>query len=148
MHDKNGGRMPSNENIVDKQGLREEVAIEDLIKGAFGLAAAKGAVQVFPNSMGDDYDEYDGSVDQAPILPDTSDSPTDLKVRNENISSFSPLLTNMKGQLCVAGIHKALLKLGLPKGAGSLSCKEAVTSLLTTLNTILESETYLLLQVP
>ena len=70
--------MPSHE--ANKPSLKEDVAIDDLIKGAFGLAAAKGAVQMFPNGASDENEDFDENGVYAPVLPESSDSTSDLQV--------------------------------------------------------------------
>jgi hypothetical protein len=154
MHDYMGETTAGSDLISSKNGPKEEVAIADLIKGAFGLAAAKGAVQVYPNSTDDDFG--DDRVDEQRIaLPESSDYNTDLQVDDcfammlscTGDMRYTMRYTACQSQLCIAGIHKVLLKLGVARGAGSLTCKEAVAMMLSTLNTLLESETYLLLQV-
>jgi hypothetical protein len=80
MHDHMGETASSSDFISSKNGAKEEVAIADLIKGAFGLAAAKGAVQVYPNSTEDDFGDHDRADDQRTVLPESSDYNTDLQV--------------------------------------------------------------------
>jgi hypothetical protein len=80
MHDRVGETTAGSDLISSKNGGKEEVTIADLIKGAFGLAAAKGAVQVYPNSTDDDFGDGDRVEDQRTVLPESSDYNTDLQV--------------------------------------------------------------------
>ena len=80
MHDHIGDMTADASLISSINRPKEEVAIADLIKGAFGLAAAKGAVQVYPNSADEDFDELDRGADQRTVLPESADYNTDLQV--------------------------------------------------------------------
>jgi hypothetical protein len=80
MHD-HMGEVTAGINLISSiNGPKEEVAIADLIKGAFGLAAAKGAVQVYPNSADDEFDDVDRGADLRTVLPESADYNTDLQV--------------------------------------------------------------------
>jgi hypothetical protein len=80
MHDHVGETTAGSDLIRSKTGAKEEVGIADLIKGAFGLAAAKGAVQVYPNATDDDFDYVDRDANERIILPESTDYNTDLQV--------------------------------------------------------------------
>ncbi len=80
--------MPSHETA--KPALSEDVGISaaDLIKGAFGLAAAKGAVQMYPNGAEEENEDFDENGLYAPFLPESTDSSTDLQVPLTRFKDF------------------------------------------------------------
>jgi hypothetical protein len=69
-----------------KKNLQAETSIADLIKGAFGLAAAKGAVQVFSTQSPVGADQVDGTIgtkeelQTVPSIRNSAEPSAELKV--------------------------------------------------------------------